>query len=486
MKTTVDAKYRIKDIFRDHFADFWKENAHKFPESQREQIQSQVKKMIECGDPKGGYIKYKCTHCAEEKTIGFTCKSRFCNSCGKRYSDEWSDKQQSKLLDVIHRHCVFTIPEEFRAHFFYNKNCLKDLQVLAWEVVEETINRVNGKNREVYDRRKRRKQKGLLWQTGMISVVHTFGRDLKYNPHVHALIPEIKMKGDEIGELNYFNYTSFRKIWQYKLIQYMIKKNPHKSREYSSYFKRYKDGFYVYAEGKMKSAKKSAQYIGRYLARPAMAEHRIIEVTEREIRYWYIDHKSEKREEVTESIHTFMGKLIQHIPMKNQKLVRRYGIYSGRTALARKRMYGLQQYIKSGYRRTYYTNKSWWNKSASKKSYRQRLIQNFSKDPMRCKKCKHVMELWEIWHPKYGLIYDVTEDCFTIPKRSEEKWMTVNTPSHSERMHQLSMFSSDANVVAMKKESMQISFTKCPHQKTAMKRGNPLHCVSSAMGLWYP
>jgi hypothetical protein len=96
------------------------------------------------------------------------------------------------------------------------------------------------------------------------------------------------------------------------------------------------------------------------------------------------------------------------------------------------------------------------------------------------------MELWEIWHPKYGLIYDVTEDCFTIPKRSEEKWMTENTPSHSERMHQLSMFSFDANVVAMKKESMQISFTKCPHQKTAMKRGNPLHCVSSAMGLWYP
>jgi hypothetical protein len=60
----------------------------------------------------------------------------------------------------------------------------------------------------------------------------------------------------------------------------------------------------------MKSAKKSAQYIGRYLARPAMAEYRIMEVTEREIRYWYIDHKSEKREEVTESIHIFMGKLI--------------------------------------------------------------------------------------------------------------------------------------------------------------------------------
>ncbi|SDZ22502.1 IS91 family transposase [Tindallia californiensis] len=165
----------------------------------------------------------------------------------------------------------------------------------------------------------------------MISVVHTFGRDLKYNPHIHALVPEIKIRGQELGKLNYFNYQSLRKIWQYKLISYMMKKKPHKKKEYSSYYKRYPKGFYVYAEGKMKNAKKSAQYIGRYLARPAMAEQRIIDISENQITYWYIDHHSKKREEVQESIESFMGKLIMHIPAKYQKLVRRYGIYAGRT-----------------------------------------------------------------------------------------------------------------------------------------------------------
>lgn len=485
MERISEAKYTLKSIFQDHFDAFWTANASKFPESQQEQILSQVKKMIQCGDPKGGYIKYKCSHCSEEKVIGFTCKSRFCNSCGKRYSDEWSAKQQSKLLDVVHRHCVFTIPEEFRGHFFHNKGDLKDMQNLVWEVVDETVNRVNKKNRESYDKKKARKQKDLLWQTGMISVVHTFGRDLKFNPHVHVLIPEIKMKGDKIGTLNYFNYTSFRKIWQYKLIQYMMKKRPHKSGEYSSYFKRYKDGFYVYAEGRMKDAKKGAQYIGRYLARPAMAEHRIISVTEKEISYWYIDHETKKREEVTEIIHTFIGKLIQHIPLKNQKLVRRYGIYSSRTALSKKKIYGLQQYIKSDYQRNHYTNKSWWAAKSSKMSYRQRFIQNFSKDPMRCKKCNRIMDLWKIWHPKYGLIYDATDSSWATT-RSDEKWMSKSTRSPLEQTHQLSMFSFDVNGVDLRKESMQILSTKCLRRKTATRRANQLHCVSSAMGLWSP
>ncbi|MBU3199817.1 transposase zinc-binding domain-containing protein [Clostridium estertheticum] len=46
--------------------------------------------------------------------IGFTCKSRFCSKCGKKYISEWVKKQVNKILDVLHRHCVFTIPAEYR------------------------------------------------------------------------------------------------------------------------------------------------------------------------------------------------------------------------------------------------------------------------------------------------------------------------------------------------------------------------------------
>jgi hypothetical protein len=35
-------------------------------------------------------------------------KSRFCHKCGKKYTDDWSDKKQEMVFDVPHRHMVFT------------------------------------------------------------------------------------------------------------------------------------------------------------------------------------------------------------------------------------------------------------------------------------------------------------------------------------------------------------------------------------------
>ncbi|MBI3814187.1 MAG: transposase zinc-binding domain-containing protein [Nitrospinae bacterium] len=33
-----------------------------------------------------------CTKCGTKKRVPFTCKSRFCTSCGKKYVDKWVDK----------------------------------------------------------------------------------------------------------------------------------------------------------------------------------------------------------------------------------------------------------------------------------------------------------------------------------------------------------------------------------------------------------
>jgi hypothetical protein len=50
----------------------------------------------------------------------------------------------------------------------------------------------------------------------MIGVVYTFGSNIGFNPHMHALIPEIKTRGKEVEEMGYFDYEYFRKIWHGK------------------------------------------------------------------------------------------------------------------------------------------------------------------------------------------------------------------------------------------------------------------------------
>ncbi len=53
---------------------------------------------------------------------------------------------------------------------------------------------------------------------------------------VHALVPEIKTRGNEVKDRGFFDYEYFRKVCQYKLINYMISKNPEKKAEYSKKF----------------------------------------------------------------------------------------------------------------------------------------------------------------------------------------------------------------------------------------------------------
>lgn len=402
-------KITIKQIFTDHFEGFWEKNNEKYPKEEREHIFEEVTKMINCGNTALGFVAYICMFCFNIIKLGFTCKSKFCVKCGKKYVSEWVEKKVKQILEVPHRHCIFTIPEQFRTYFFQNKKNLKELQDMVNETIIEYANGVNGKNRKEYEKKKKRKKGNELWQIGMIGVVHTFGSNLGFNAHVHALIAEIKMKGNEIVNMSFIDYEYLRKVWQYKLINFMIQKRPEKKVEYLKMYKNYSNGFYVNAASRMTSAKGAARYIGRYLARPAIAEYRILNYDGENVTFWYNDHETKQRVEETLKAEVFIGKLLMHIPPKYFKMARSYGLYAGSISIKVKKCFGLLQYINSGLKAIHYTLKDYWQKKKIKLTYRELMIRNFSKDPFECKLCRKIMELWQIWHTKYGYIYDLSK-----------------------------------------------------------------------------
>lgn len=114
---------------------------------------------------------------------------------------------------------------------------------------------------------------------GIVAVIHTFGRDLKWNPHVHVLMTQGAMgKSGKWRKIKYIPYDMLRKRWETLLLKNLeerIGKKKVKALKDSMY-KKYDKGFYVYAKGEMKDARGAAQYVGRYMGRPAIAESRII------------------------------------------------------------------------------------------------------------------------------------------------------------------------------------------------------------------
>ncbi|GAB4258011.1 MAG: hypothetical protein Kow00111_03500 [Thermincola ferriacetica] len=78
-------KITVKQIFQEPWVQFRATKWQGIPQDMQKSVEESVTKMRGCGDPKNGYTKYMCTECGEQKIVGFTCKSRFCNCCGKVY-----------------------------------------------------------------------------------------------------------------------------------------------------------------------------------------------------------------------------------------------------------------------------------------------------------------------------------------------------------------------------------------------------------------
>ena len=44
-----------------------------------------------------------------------------------------------------------------------------------------------------------------------------------------------------------------------------------------------------------------------------------------------------------------------------------------------------------------------------RQSYQERVLASTGRDPLRCPRCGGSMMLWQIWHPRYGVVYDEVE-----------------------------------------------------------------------------
>ena len=159
-----------------------------------------IDKMINCGDPSFGGAMYGCTNCGNLKFVPFRCHSRFCPICGNKYSMERTTSMSFKLINVRHRHCVFTIDASLRDFFLQDRSLLNCLFHSVSSVVLRLFSKMN---------------KHKNFTPGFIMVLHTFGRDLKWNPHIHCLISEGGYSDDAFWRnVSHFNYTFLRNAFR--------------------------------------------------------------------------------------------------------------------------------------------------------------------------------------------------------------------------------------------------------------------------------
>lgn len=278
----------------------------------------EVEKMLRCEDGAYGFSTYRCKECQKVITVPFTCKSRLCTHCGKKYADHWAAELSLRMFDVTHRHMVFTISHVLWPYLEKDRK--------LWSVV---TNSVNDTMTDFMNYQKG--TEGL--RIGIICVIHPFGKDLKFNLHVHVIITEGGLTDDDKWvDMKYFNYDGLRKTWQYHVLTNLKKALPRTGEVrdiIASLFKNKENGFYVYAKNVIEVPKEVARYIGRYVRHPAIAESRLVSYDGKTVVFYYEKDDGE-RVEVSMPVMEFIGRIVKFIPGKQFKMIRYFGIYSRR------------------------------------------------------------------------------------------------------------------------------------------------------------
>ena len=356
------------NVLQQIFTDYYEEIEYTLHPRKAEM--ENIDKMIHCGDPSFGGAMYGCPHCGNLKFVPFRCHSRFCPTCGNKYAMERTTSMSFKLVNVTHRHCVFTIDKSLREFFLKDRSLLDCLFHSANSVITRMFYKMN---------------KSKNFTPGFIMVLHTFGRDLKWNPHIHCLISEGGYSDDGVWRnVKHFDYTFLRNAFRTALLNEMESKIGSSFKKVKAKcYREHQQGFYVYAKPNLCDPRIVVKYIGRYLGRPVIATSRIDKYDGEMVTFHYNRHEDEQYIEETIPAMEFIQRLIRHIPEKHFKMIRYGGIYARHREIDSK----LYRAISKSKHHIYHSFNQW----------RTAILSSFGYDPLVCPDCQHRMEFLELY-----------------------------------------------------------------------------------------
>lgn len=320
-------KYSIKQILLSNNA--WWKFYLKHENKIRTGILVAILKLLSCKTKFRGYQLFVCPNsdCSHTKKVFFTCKSKACSSCGKKATELWIEKQMKLLPNTAWQHITFTMPCELWDFFWYNRELLNLIPALAANGIKTLAH-----NKQVIP--------------GIFIAIHTFGRDLKRNVHIHlsTTLGGITQNGLSWKKL-FFPQKTLMQMWRYEIItlfrqsyqknNLLIPNSIQNKLNHTFTFGNFLDTLYkkhwvVHCSKPSKDHKQNVRYLARYIKRPPIAESKLLHYDGFEVQFKYLDHKTKNYRRFKLTVDQFIEKFICHIPDPGFRMIRYYGFLAHR------------------------------------------------------------------------------------------------------------------------------------------------------------
>jgi hypothetical protein len=276
----------------------------------------------------GGHVDV-CRACGYEHPAYNSCRNRHCPKCQALAQERWIAARSERLLPVRHFHVVFTLPSELRPVAKFRRAELFDALFAA---ASETLLELGRTH--------------LSAQLGITMVLHTWTRDLRLHPHVHAIVTAGGL--DDQGEQ--WKPSSRTYLFPVKMMSKLLRgkmmaalRQLYEQGVFAGFddfadpegFDRLmariaKSKWVVYAKKPFRDAHFVLRYLGRYTHRVAISSSRLVHVSDDVVTFRAKDGKSVSLPPVE-----FLRRFLLHVLPDGLHKIRHYGLYSGAHAAGR-------------------------------------------------------------------------------------------------------------------------------------------------------
>ena len=358
-------------------------------------VQNVLQRLKICRTAALGYHAYRCSDesCGYIKYQYHSCRDRHCPNCGAIKKQEWIEARMQELLPVKYYHVVFTLPHELNSIVLGHR---KLLFKLLFDASAQTLLCFAKDN------------KYLGAMPGIISVLHTWGQQLSFHPHIHCIVSGGGITGDNgwkeatKNEWRFlFPVKAMSIVYRAKFLQalqQMIDKGevilPDNKDEKQLLNLLYHKDWIVYAKAPFGGPHAVIEYLGRYTHKVAISNHRICSINDQDgsVTFAYKDYRdNNKQKQMTLSGTEFIRRFEQHILPQRFTKIRTYGYLANRNRHRR-----INEVLKK--------MKLPLHKGLVKIPLQLRLMQQYGIDPAECPCCKNkTLQLVQIYNPCLSL-----------------------------------------------------------------------------------
>ena len=248
-----------------------------------------------------------------------SCGNRHCPVCGKAKGREWLAKQLDRLLPVPHFMITFTVPVAFRSLFFaHQKLCYQAFfrasSAVLYQLGSETTYFPGD-------------------TPGFFGVLHTWGRNLSYHPHIHYIVP-----AGAFDRQNHRWHDCSRAFYApVRILSKLVKTRFFDLIERAGLLEEIPAGAFekdwnVDARP-VGTGVRAVRYLSAYVFRTAISDKRVVSVGEDSVTFAYTDTKSGVEKHMSLKPFEFIRRFLQHVLPKGFMKIRYFGFLHPSSAI---------------------------------------------------------------------------------------------------------------------------------------------------------